>query len=72
MADDAELQIADLRSQLAVLSAPRIAPAVSKLTGQAKAASKDAAASTQQQLLLLSARIRARPLSSVMVAAAAG
>lgn len=72
MADDPEARIAELRRQLSILSAPRMAPVVSRVTAQAKVASQGAAASIQQQLLSLDSRIRAQPLSAVLLAAAAG
>lgn len=64
MAEDAEARIAELRSQLCILSAPRIAPAVSKLAGEAAAASQGAAASIRQQLGRASQRRHSRSAAS--------
>jgi ElaB/YqjD/DUF883 family membrane-anchored ribosome-binding protein len=70
--DNAEDQIARLRSQVEALMKDRVTPMVTDAAGRAEAALHSASASVRGQADALSGQVRKQPLVSILVAAGVG
>jgi ElaB/YqjD/DUF883 family membrane-anchored ribosome-binding protein len=66
--EDLQDQIARLRAQLDVLLKEKVTPAVAAVAGRAE----EAAQTARQQADVLAGHVRARPLTSILIAAAVG
>ena len=70
--NDAREQIARLREQVDALMRDRVAPAVSDLAGRAQHYVDEASGAARDQSEALSARVREKPLVSLLAAAGIG
>lgn len=72
LGDAAEAEIAELRAKVEALMDQRVTPAVADAAGYAEAMATDAVDAVRRNADSLLAEVRARPLTSLGLAAAAG
>jgi ElaB/YqjD/DUF883 family membrane-anchored ribosome-binding protein len=70
--DDARVQIAQLREQVEMLMKDRVTPAVADFAGRAESAVHTAGDVMRDQAQVVSGRVKAQPLTAILIAAAVG
>jgi ElaB/YqjD/DUF883 family membrane-anchored ribosome-binding protein len=71
-ASETHAQIAELRRQVEHLMHDRLTPALAEAAGRAEHMARNATAYTRERSDMVAERVRGRPLSAVLIAAATG